>query len=130
MNSSKWGKEIRPPFLQDDEVFNGLSLEAAATQIMSWMSTKAVMTANQLKEKKANYAGGKEKADEPIKALAIEAGEDDATTKLHSQRFMFRTPLKDPKDYLVIVSKEMDRDKQVHLPGSCWLGYDNQPQDA
>ena len=99
LNSSKWGKEIRPPFLQDDEVFNGLSLEAAATQIMSWMSTKAVMTANELKEKKANNAGGKEKADEPIKALVIEAGEDDATTKLHSQRFMFRTPLKDPKDY-------------------------------
>ena len=41
---------------------------------MSWMSTKAVMAANELKEKKANNTGGKEKADEPIKALAIEAG--------------------------------------------------------
>ena len=71
LNSSKWGKEIRPPFLQDDEVFNGLSLEAAATQIMSWMSTKAVMAANELKEKKANNAGGKEKADELLKLLQL-----------------------------------------------------------
>ena len=98
-NSSKWGKEIRPPFLQDDEVFNKLSLESAANQIMQWMTTKAMITSNELKEKKANNAGGKEKADEPIKVLTIEAGEDDATSKLHAQRFMFRTPLKDPKDY-------------------------------
>jgi hypothetical protein len=92
-NSSKWGKEIRPPFLQDNEVFNKLSLESAANQIMQ------LITSNELKEKKANNAGGKEKADEPIKVLTIEAGEDDATSKLHAQRFMFRTPLKDPKDY-------------------------------
>ena len=99
LNSSKWGKEIRPPFLQDDDVFNKLSLESAANQIMQWMTTKAMITANELKEKKASNAGGKEKADEIIKVVAIESGEDDATTKLHAQRFMFRTPLKDPKDY-------------------------------
>ena len=53
LNSSKWGKEIRPPFLQDDEVFNKLSLESAANQIMQWMTTKAMITSNELKEKKA-----------------------------------------------------------------------------
>ena len=99
LNSSKWGKEIRPPFLQDNEVFNKLSLESAANRIMQWMTTKAMITSNELKEKKAKNAGGKEKADEPIKVIAIEAGEDDATSKLHPQRFMLRTPLKDPKDY-------------------------------
>ena len=57
LNSSKWGKELRPPFLKDNEVFNKLSLESAANQIMQWMTTKAMITWNELKEKKANNAG-------------------------------------------------------------------------
>ena len=91
--------EIRPPFLQNEEVFNKLFLESAANQILEWMTTKAIITSNDLGEKKAKNARGKEKEDVPIKVVAIRAGDDDATSKLHPQVCMLRTPLKDPKDY-------------------------------
>ena len=38
LNSDKWPKETRPPHLEDDEVFNTLSVEAAANHIMQWMT--------------------------------------------------------------------------------------------
>ena len=99
LNSDKWDKSVRPPFLEDDEVFNAISLEAAAKSIMSWMTTKAMMESNKLKETKTRAIGGKEKPDEEIKLIDIEAGKDDAVSNLHKQRFCFRTPLKEPKEY-------------------------------
>ena len=38
LNSDKWGKDVRPPHLEDDDVFNLLSVEAAAQHIMQWMT--------------------------------------------------------------------------------------------
>ena len=99
LNSYKFAKEDRPPFLQDDEVFNLLSVEAAAQQIMHWMQTKAMMNSNNIKEQKSKAVAGQEKPDEEIKPVKIEAGEDDALSKLHKQMFCLRTPLRDPKDY-------------------------------
>ena len=69
LNSNKWGKEVRPPHLEDDDVFN------------------------QIKENKVKHRGGREKPDEVIKKIMVEAGEDDAVTTLHKQRFSYRTPL-------------------------------------
>ena len=123
LNSDKWDKDVRPPHLMDDDVFNTLSVEAAAQHIMQWMTTKAMMDSNQIKENKAIHRGGKEKPDQEIKMLKFEAGEDNAGTVLHKQRFAFRTPLQEPKDYwhLMPVSwKEVN--KSLYLDN---VGMDN-----
>ena len=103
LNSDKWEKDVRPPHLMDDDVFNSLSVESASLQIMNWTTTKAMMTSNELKESKAMNRGGREKPDAAIKMLKIEAGDDDSTNTLHKQRFAFRTPLQAPKDYWHLV---------------------------
>ena len=88
LNSDKWAQEMRPPHLLDDDVFNAISVESASLQIMNWMTTKAMMASNDLKESKALQRGGKEKPDMEIKKINVEAGEDDCMTTLHKQRFM------------------------------------------
>ena len=50
---------------------------------MNWMTTKAMMASNNLKENKALQRGGKEKPDMEIKKIKVEAGEDDCMTTLH-----------------------------------------------
>ena len=123
LNSDKWSKELRPPHLEDDEVFNTLSVEVAANNIMQWMTTKAMMTNNELKEKRSRSTLGKEKKDEKIKTLKIKAGEDNAETLLHDQRFSFRTPLKEPKEYWHLVPvKWQEINKSIHLDH---VGLDN-----
>ena len=123
LNSDKWEKEVRPPHLMDDDVFNSLSVESASLQIMNWTTTKAMMTSNELKESKAMSRGGREKPDAPIKMVKIEAGDDDSTSTLHKQRFSFRTPLQAPKDYWHLVPlrwKEVN--KSIYLEN---VGMDN-----
>ena len=123
LNSEKWEKEVRPPHLQDDDVFDSLSLEAAAQHIMQWLTTKTMMATNEMKENKARHRGGKEKPDQEIKKVKIEAGEDDAVSILHKQRFSFRTPLQEPKEYWHLVPlrwKEVN--KSIYLEN---VGLDN-----
>ena len=40
-NSSKFPKGMRPPHLQDDDIFDSLSIEAVTTQLAIWTQTKA-----------------------------------------------------------------------------------------
>ena len=123
LNSDKWPKETRPPHLEDDEVFNTLSVEAAANHIMQWMTTKAMMTNNELKEKRSRSMAGREKPDEDIKRLKVEAGSDDAVSTLHKQRFKFRTPLAEPKDYWHLMPlKWPEVNKSLYLEN---IGMDN-----
>ena len=123
LNSEKWSKEMRPPHLEDDEVFNSLSVEAAANHIMQWMTTKTMMTSNELKEKRSRSMMGREKPDEDIKKRKIEAGDDDAISILHKQRFSFRTPLKEPKEYWHLVPlKWPEVNKSIYLES---IGMDN-----
>ena len=123
LNSDKWEKSVRPPFLQDDEVFNVISVEAAAQSISSWMTTKAMMDSNKIKETKSRAIGGREKPDEEVKVVDIEAGKDDAMTNLHKQRFCLRTPLLDPKEYWHLMPlKWKEVNKSIHLEN---VGLDN-----
>ena len=120
LNSDKWEK---PPHLEDDEVFNTLSVEAAANHIMQWMTTKAMMTNNELKEKRSRSNVGREKPDETIKNVKVEAGEDDALTVFHSKRFKFRTPFTDPKEYWHLMPlKWPEVNKSLYLEN---IGMDN-----
>ena len=123
LNSDKWAKDMRPPHLTDDDVFNTLSVESASLQIMNWMTTKAMMASNNIKENKALQRGGREKPDMEIKKIKIETGEDDATSTLHSQRFMFRTPLQAPKEYWHLVPQRWKEiNKSLYLEN---IGMDN-----
>ena len=123
LNSDKWDKTVRPPFLQDDEVFNAISVEAAAQSISSWMTTKAMMDSNKIKETKSRAIGGKENPDEEVNTIDIEAGKDDALTNLHKQRFCFRTPLLEPKEYWNLVPlKWKEINKSIYLEN---VGLDN-----
>jgi hypothetical protein len=123
LNSDKWSKELRPPHLEDDEVFNTLSVEVAANNIMQWMTTKAMIASNDIKEKRSRSMLGREKPDEKIKPIKIEAGLDDAESSLHKQRFSFRTPLKEPHEYWHLVPiKWQEVNKSIHLDH---VGLDN-----
>ena len=123
LNSDKWALEMRPPHLLDDDVFNAISIESASLQIMNWMTTKAMMASNNLKENKALQRGGKEKPDMEIKKIKVEAGEDDCMTTLHKQRFMFRTPLQAPKEYWHLVPQRWKEiNKSLYLEN---IGMDN-----
>ena len=123
LNSDKWAKDLRPPHLQDDQVFNMMSVESAANFIMQWMTTKAMIAGNEIKESKARSRGGKEKPDEEIKKLRIEEGEDDSLSILHKQRFKFRTPLKAPSEYWHLVPKKWKEiNKSIYLEN---VGMDN-----
>ena len=123
LNSAKWPKETRPPHLEDDEVFNTLSVEAAANHIMQWMTTKAMMTNNELKEKRSRSMAAREKPDEAIKKMKIEAGDDDSVSNFHKQRFKFRTPLTEPKDYWHLMPlKWPEVNKSLYLEN---IGMDN-----
>ena len=123
LNSDKWGKDIRPPHLEDDDVFNALSVEGAAQHIMQWMTTKAMIASNQIKESKVRHRGGREKPDEEIKKIKVEAGEDDAMSTLHKQRFSYRTPLQEPKEYWHLVPLKWNEiNKSVYLDH---IGMDN-----
>ena len=64
------------------------------SQIAMWTQTKATQAATEAKIKKAEKNGNKENT--PIKAVNIEEGVDDATTKFHPQRYAMRPPVGGP----------------------------------
>ena len=97
VNSQMFPKSERPPWLQNDEVFDCLTMEAATMQISQWTMTRTMQEQNKLKEEKT--VGGKMKSDQEVKTVAIESGEDDAKFNLHPKRFCFRTPLVEPASY-------------------------------
>ena len=45
---------MRPEHLQDDEIFDALSLESVTSQLSLWSQTKATQEATAAKMKKAN----------------------------------------------------------------------------
>ena len=87
-NSSKWPKAERPAHLQDDQIFNLMSIESVTEQISRWEQTKALQKSNEIKVLKT---GGKTfKTNQDIKTMKIEAGEDNATDIFHPQRYKIR----------------------------------------
>ena len=90
-NSTKFPKNTRPDHLQDDDIFNLLSLGDVTNQMAMWAQTKAVMEANSLKIKKAEK--GVHKTNTNIKKIIVEEGEDDSTTVFHPQRYKLRPPV-------------------------------------
>ena len=88
LNSSKFSKEMRPPHLQDDEIFNALLLEEVTSQLSSWSQTRATQEATAVKVKKQEKSGNK--TNTKIKQVTIKEGIDDATTMLHPQRYSLR----------------------------------------
>ena len=58
-NSAKFPKDMRPPHLQDDEVFDSLSIDAMTNQIALWQQTQATKEATALMQKKGEKVGGK-----------------------------------------------------------------------
>ena len=90
---------------------------------MQWMTTKAMIASNQIKENKVKHRGGREKPDEVIKKIMVEAEEDDAVTTLHKQRFSYRTPLQEPKEYWHLVPLKWNEvNKSIYLDH---IGMDN-----
>ena len=86
-NSCKFPKDMRPPHLQDDDIFNALSIESVTNQLAIWSQTKATQEATALKAKKSEKII---EGNTPIKTILIKEGEDDATSKLHPQRYHLR----------------------------------------
>lgn len=91
-NSEKFTKEERPPYLRDDDICNAMSIESITDQISRWEETKARREANEIKAKKAEPKSSM-KRNTAIKSIVFSEGPDDATTILHPQRFMFRSPV-------------------------------------
>ena len=91
LNSTKYPKENRPEHLQDDEVFNSLTIGEVTLQLAMWSQTRATQEATAQKAKKREKKDFK--TNTMIKMVKIEAGEDDATTTFHPQRYSMRPPV-------------------------------------
>ena len=99
-------KDVRPPYLQDDEYFNSFKPEVALQAVMAWGQTMAVQQSNMLKEKKAEKATNL-KTNTEVKMVEIKSGMDDATTKFHPQRFL-RPPVVAPEKYWSLFPKKWE----------------------
>ena len=77
--------------MQDNEIFDALSLEAVTNQLSIWSQTKATQEATAIKAKKSERTGNA--ANTAIKPVRIMEGEDDATTQFHPQRYALRPPV-------------------------------------
>ena len=106
-NSNMFPKETRPPYLQDDDFFNTFKSEVALQAVMNWAQTVAMQKANKLKETKAEKRTNMKK-NTAIKVMKVEEGEDDATSKLHPQRFLFRPPVVGLDKYWNLYPKEWE----------------------
>ena len=91
-NSTKYPKDARPAHLQDDDIFDMLSISDVTNQMAMWEQTKVMMESNTLKVKKAEK-GAVHKTNTAIKKIKVQEGEDDATTIFHPQRFQLRPPV-------------------------------------
>ena len=69
---------MSPEHLQDDDIFDSLSLEAVTNQLALWTQTKATQEATAMKLKKSEKIGNR--SNTPIKPVTIIEGVDDATT--------------------------------------------------
>ena len=105
-NSKMFPKESRPPYLQDDEYFDSFAPEVALKAVMTWAQTRAVEKANTLKENKAEKSSNVKK-NTKVKLVEVEAGQDDATTVLHPQRFL-RHPVVAVEKYWHLMPKSWD----------------------
>ena len=74
---------MRPEHLQDDDIFNALSIEAVTNQLAIWSQTKATQEATAMKAKKSEKSGSK--SNTAVKTIQINEGEHDGTTKFHPQ---------------------------------------------
>ena len=74
---------MRPDHLQDDEIFDALSLESVTNQITIWSQTKATKEALEMKRRKAE--GNTNRTNTAVKAVNIEAGTHDAMSNFHPQ---------------------------------------------
>ena len=79
---------MRPEHLQDDDIFNALSIEAVTNQLAIWSQTKATQEATAMKAKKSEKSGSK--SNTAVKTIQINEGEHDATTKFHPQQYAMR----------------------------------------
>ena len=83
--------------MQDDEIFDLLSIESVNEQLSRWEQTKTLREANEIKANQGKKSVYKKNTE--IKPLEIEAGTDNAKDKLHPQRFLMRTPVVSPDNY-------------------------------
>ena len=105
-NAAMFPKESRPTYLQDDDYFNSFPPEVALQAVMGWAQTMAVQKSNQLKEKKAEKATDM-KTNTAVKLVEVKAGNDDATTQFHPQRFL-RPPVVAPEKYWALFPKKWE----------------------
>ena len=87
-NSSKFPKNMRPDHLQDDDIFDALSIESVTNQLAIWSQTKATQEATAMRAKKAEKSGTK--ANTAVKPVTIDGGVHDATTSFHPQQYAMR----------------------------------------
>ena len=98
-NSDIFPTSVRPDWLLEDRMINTLPRATVATIIAQTRMTEAINKQNKLREEKADKSKGGLRKDEEIKTVKIKTGDDDATSVLHPQRFLFRTPLTKPETY-------------------------------
>ena len=98
-NSKMFPKESRPPYLQDDDYFDSFKQEIALQAVMAWGQTMAVQKSNTLKENKAEKTNNMRR-NTMVKLVEVKAGQDDATSVFHPQRFM-RPPVVAVEKYSV-----------------------------
>ena len=82
---------MRAEHLQDDEIFDALSLESVTSQLSLWSQTKATQEATAVKMKKANKE--ENEGNTQIKPVKVLEGIDDATENFHPQRYHLRPPV-------------------------------------
>ena len=102
-NSRMFPKESRPPYLQNDAYFDTFKPEVALQAVMAWAQTMAVEKSNTLKENKVEKTSNVRK-NTNVKVVEVKAGQDDATTLFHPQRFL-RPPVVAPEKYWNIFPK-------------------------
>ena len=114
LSSDIFPRSDRPEWLKQDDVINSLPRATVANVIAQHKMTQALEKQNELKVEKANSKSVKK--DQEIKTMKVSEGEDNVTTKLHDQRFMFRTPLLKPETYWEKYPiKWGETNKKVHL---------------
>ena len=116
VNSAIFQKKDRPDFLLEDDVINSLPTATVANVVAQHKMTQALEKQNNLREDKATKSKGGLKADQEVKVIKINEGEDNANNKLHELRFMLRTPLLEPSSYWDMYPvKWPEVNKRVHL---------------
>ncbi len=115
-NSAIFPKKDRPDWLMEDEDIDTLPRATVANVIAQFKMTQAIEKQNKLKEDKVVRSKGGISTDQEVKTMKVEEGEDNATTKLHSLRFKFRTPLLKPETYWdSFPVKWPETNKRIHL---------------